>query len=155
MRLTTKEIFAALICELRKAVPAAECYRGHLAEGFTAPAFLLIKSFANAERTNLHTEERTLQMQIIYFGQEDGYGREDLDERLLAEEKILSFLSTHRLTAGERTLSFRYEEGEADEHLSFYLSFHFLDEAEDPSFTAAQAAETAETVTENFKAIGK
>ena len=81
--ITAKEILVAVMEQIFNCVPGVEIYKGRLEEGFSVPAFLLNLTFAGGAKANYFTERRNIEIQIIYFGTEDGYGREDFEERLV------------------------------------------------------------------------
>lgn len=151
MRITVKNIVQAIIDKVANCVPGAEHYKGRLEEGFSRPAFLYIPIFFRENKTNYFTSKKNLEIQIIYFGKLDGYGREDIDGRLDTESSLEGFLGQLHLQVGDRNLGFTYETKEVDEHLAIYLTFAFLDESVDQSYIEACEMEPAEIVEAEMK----
>lgn len=150
---TAREVLTAVIEKIAECVPEAECYKGRLEEGFSVPAFLLNLTFVGGAKANYFTERKNIEIQIIYFGTEDGYGREDFEERLDVESRLMPFLNQHSISIGERVLSFNYEMKETDSRLAIYLTFHYLDESIDQRYVDAENMEAAKDVSVRMKAM--
>ena len=146
--ITAKEILAAVMEQIFSCVPGVEIYKGRLEEGFSVPAFLLNLTFAGGAKANYFTERRNIEIQIIYFGTEDGYGREDF-----VESKLMPFLNQHSISIGERVLSFNHEMKEADSRLAIYLTFRYLDESIDSGYIDSGKTEAAKDVSVCMKAM--
>lgn len=151
--ITAKEILVAVMEQIFNCVPGVEIYKGRLEEGFSVPAFLLNLTFAGGVKANYFTERRNIEIQIIYFGTEDGYGREDFEERLDVESRLMPFLNQHSISIGERVLSFNYEMKEADSRLAIYLTFRYLDESIDSGYIDSGKMEAAKDVSVCMKAV--
>lgn len=131
MRMTMGTLLQAIIDKVAEKVPEAEHYTGRLEEGFSRPAFLYIPVYQGEKKTNFVTSEKNVEVQIIYFGRTDGFGREDFRDRLQMQDVLDGILSLFYLEAGDRKLLFTYETKDADGQMAYYLTFRFLDEAFD------------------------
>ena len=154
MRMTLSTLLDAVQAKIAEAIPEAEHYRGRMEEGFSRPAFLYIPIYQGEKKTNFVTSKRDIEVQIIYFGKMDGYGREDMKDRLRVQDVLDGFLNQFYLEAGERRLHFTYEIKETDGKLTYYLTFTFYDEAFDRRMLADEAREEAESVEVKTKVTG-
>lgn len=146
MRLQMGTLLQAIVDKVAETVPGAEHYRGRLEEGFSRPAFLYLPTYHGERKRNYVTSEKTVEVQIIYFGKTDRFGREDFEDRLQMQEKLDGFLNQFYLKAGDRKLHFTYEMKEVDGQVAFYLTFRFLDDAIDLRMLEAEAVEVAENL---------
>ena len=146
MRMTIGTLLQAIIDRVAETMPDAEHYRGRLEEGFIRPAFLYLPVYIGEKKRNHVTSEKTVEVQIIYFGKTDGFGREDFRDRLQMQDALDGFLNQFFLEAGDRKLHFTYETKEADGQMAFYLTFRFLDEAFDQRMVENEAMAAAESV---------
>ena len=153
--MTRQILLQALIDRVAEAVPEARHYRGRLEEGFFRPAFLYVPVYFGEKKRNYVTSEKNVEVQMVYFGKTDNYGREDFAERLQVQEKLDGFLSQFYLTAGDRKLHFTYEEKDTDGQMTYYLTFRFLDEAFDQRMLAEEAMEAAESLRMGTEVTGK
>ena len=146
MRMTMETLLTAIIDRIAACVPGAEHYRNRLEEGFSRPAFLYIPIYQGETKQNHVTSQKRVEVQIIYYGRTDEYGREDFGECLQVQEALDGFLNQFYLEAGDRKLHFTYETKDRDGRMTLYLSFRFLDEAFDQRMVADAAMEAAESV---------
>lgn len=146
MRMMMGTLLQAIIDKVAETVPGAEHYRGRLEEGFSRPAFFYLPTYQGERKRNHVTSEKTVEVQIIYFGKTDRYGREDFGDRLQVQDALDGFLNQFYLEAGDRKLHFTYETKDVDGQMAYYLSFRFLDEAFDQRMVADEAMEAAESV---------
>lgn len=129
MRMTTDMLLTALREQVGAAVPEAEHYKGRLEEGFSRPALYYFPIYQSEQRANVFTSKRTIEIQLLYYGTTDEYGREDFEERLRVQTAMEGIFSQGCLSVGDRWLPLVYEMKEADEKLACYLTFQFYDEA--------------------------
>lgn len=155
MRMTLSVLLDAVQAKIEEAIPEAEHYRCRLEEGFSRPAFLYIPIYQGERKTNFVTSKRDIEVQIIYFGKTDRYGREDMKDRLRVQDALDGFLNQFYLEAGERKLRFTYEIKETDGKLTYYLTFTFYDESFDQRMLADEAREVAESMKVRMDIKGK
>jgi len=155
LRMTMGTLLQAIIDKVAETVPGAEHYRGRLEEGFSRPAFFYLPTYQGERKRNHVTSEKTAEVQIIYFGKTDRFGREDFGDRLQVQDALDGFLNQFYLEAGDRKLHFTYETKEVDGQMAYYLSFRFLDEAFDQRMVADEAMEAAESMKVNVVAEAK
>ena len=153
--MTIEILLQAIIDRVAECVPDAEHYRGRIEEGFSRPAFLYLPVYQGERKRNYVTSEKNMEVQMIYFGRTDGYGRENFGERFRVQELLDRFLSQFNLEAGGRKLHFTYEMKEADGQLAYIFSFKFLDEAFDLRMLEEEAAEKAESMDMDAAVEGK
>ena len=108
-------------------MPAAKFYLGRLPENPSRPSFLFSIAFAKDRRSTFLTQTRALSIQIIHFGELDEDEKEDLAEQLKTVESLRGFLNRFLLKVGDRSLTFDFDIGSADEQLSILLDFKFKD----------------------------
>ena len=144
--ITIKEIIEAIQKRVAECVPEAEHYKGGIAENFSRPAFLYVPTFTGENKANYFTSQKTVEIQMIYFGKKDGYGQDDYDERLETVSRLDHFLSQHSIAVEDRYLHFTTEVKEADKQMAIYLTFRFLDEALDQAFIDRENAPLAGSV---------
>lgn len=148
-------LLQSVIDRVAERVPQAEHYMGGLKEGFSRPAFLYLPVFDGERKANRVTSERTMEIQILYFGKTDGFGSEDFRERLHTQGALGEFLSGFILSVGERNLHFTYEAKNVDKQLAYYLTFQFLDESFDAEILEGERAEVAENLNMETTIKGK
>lgn len=129
MRVSAGAILDALQARVEAVYPGAEHYRGRLEEGFSAPAFSYFLFYQGERKANAATTKRDIEIQLVYHGKTDKYGRENIRERERMQTALEGFLCRFYLEVGDRRLGFRYEWKETEERLALYLTFSFLDEA--------------------------
>ena len=121
------DVILAIKSEIKKCVPAAKFYLGRLPENPSRPSFLFSIAFAKDRRSTFLTQTRALSIQIIHFGELDEDEKEDLAEQLKTVESLRGFLNRFLLKVGDRSLTFDFDIGSADEQLSILLDFKFKD----------------------------
>lgn len=140
------DVFYALIGELKKCIPTAKHYVGKLPENFKLPSFLYLLIFNADMQSNYFTKDTTLDLQIIYFATEDGYGVVSFDDKLQTMGKLKEFLSRFNLQVKDRNLKFTYSFGEADEQLAINIQFKFKDGVVNLTYDEEQAREMIEKI---------
>ena len=146
MRVATKDILVAVKREFAACVPKAKHYFGNLEEDYRLPAFLYFVIYDGGNKNSFFTSEVTKEIQIVYFGERDGYKKESYQERLQTEAALREFLDKFYINVGDRYLKFTYEIKEADKQMAIYLTFRYLDESPNPDDEEEQKRETAENV---------
>lgn len=147
------DVFYSIVGEIRKCVPKSKHYMGNLTEGFKTPSFLYLLVFNNDSRVSKFVKETSLDVQIIYFGTNDKYGKTSLEEKLKVMQQLKQFLSTFNLQVKDRNLKFSYSFNEADEQLVLNMQFKFKDGLVDPKFDENQAREMIERIFINEKEV--
>ncbi|MBQ9090720.1 MAG: hypothetical protein IJY52_00415 [Anaerotignum sp.] len=155
MRMTIKTLLQDIESKVTEKVPDAEHYRGRLEEGFSRPAFLYLPIYQGEKKANCVTSEKNIEVQVIYYGKTDRFGRESFKDRLQVQEDLDEFLSQFYLEAGDRKLHFTYEWKDADGQMAFYLTFRFLDEAFDLRMLEGEGEKAAESVQVRMDIEGK
>lgn len=155
MRITQSAVLSAVRREIGRAIPEAKHYKGRIEEGFSRPAFLYIPIFQGERRINKYTTKRTFEVQVVYFGKTDGYGREDMTDRESVLEVLDGFLSRMYLKIGDRCPLFEQEIKITDGHLTFYLTLTLHDEATDQWTEEADRMEAAESMDTELEVKGK
>lgn len=146
MKVTTKDILLAVKEEFAACVPEAKHYFGNLEENRRLPAFLYLVTYDGGKKNSFFTSDITKEIQIVYFGKQDGYKKESYRERLQVEAALREFLDRFYIKVGDRYLKFTYEIKEADEQMAIYLTFRYLDESPNPYDEEKQKRETAENI---------
>lgn len=140
----TMDIINALIKEFDKCIPEVEPYLGGIEEDYKSPAFLFLLIYDGGERSGKFTRDVMIDLQCVYFGETDGYGNQNFEEKMKVVEGLRVFLNQYKLAVGDRVLKFKYEIKDADERLAIFLTFRFKDGVNDPEFEEEQLREAAE-----------
>lgn len=136
--ITRSQVVAALIQEVEAVFPDAEHYKGKITENYTVPAFLYLPVTSVRSMANAFLEEVVQEVQVIYFGVNDGYGTEDFSDQSKAEEKICSLLQKGYLKVADRKIHLSYETGDQDAHLSILIRLSYRQEITRRQETAEQ-----------------
>lgn len=155
MRMTQAAVLFAVKKEIERAIPKAKHYEGRIEEGFSRPAFLYIPIYRGERRISKYTTKRIFEVQVVYFGKTDGYGREDMTDRKNVLEALDGFLSRMYLEVEGRCPLFEQEIKIIDEHLSFYLTLTLYDEASDRWTEEENRTDTAESMDTELEVSGK
>lgn len=121
------DVILAIKSEIKKCVPEAKFYLGHVPKSPSRPSFLLSIAFAKDKRSTFFTQTRALSIQIIYFGKLDENQKDDMADQLKTVENLRVFLNRFLLKVGDRLLTFDSEIGSADGQMSILLDFKFKD----------------------------
>lgn len=140
------DVFYSLVREIKKCVPGSSHYIGNLTEGFKAPSFLYLLVFNKDTRRSKFVKDTVVDIQIIYFGTNDKYGKTELEEKLKVIHQLKRFLSTFQLQVEDRNLKFSYNFSDADEQLALNIQFNFDDCLVDTKFDEEQAREMIERI---------
>ncbi|MEG0899569.1 MAG: hypothetical protein RSD67_05945 [Oscillospiraceae bacterium] len=122
------DIIYALSKKFKEQMPSAKHYIGNLSEGHNTPCFLYLIVYCSDRRKSYYTKQSTLDLQIIYFEETDGYQKSDVQKQIECMDKLKEFLSSFILPVADRVLSFDYNFGKADERLSINIKFVFSDD---------------------------
>lgn len=147
------DVFYALIKEFKKCVPSSSHYFGAVPEKFKRPSFLYLLVFNADYRANYFTKDTTLDVQIIYFGETDGYTVTCLEDKLKVMSQLKAFLGSFNLYVKDRNLKFDYNFDEADEELSVNIQFKFKDGIVNKQYDEAQSMEMMERIFINEKEV--
>lgn len=122
------DVLYALVREIKNVMPESKHYIMKLPEKFKAPCFAYYLVFNGDKKENAFLKECTLDLQIIYFGEDDKYGNSNFEDKLRTLELLKQFLSLFYIQVKDRHLTFEYSFKEVDEQLSLDISFKFKDD---------------------------
>lgn len=125
---STLDIIKELKISLQKEFDKAGFYLLELNEKYEKPAFLFAYIKERTKDNSYYLKTKVLDMQIIYYAKIKTNGKEDVDDRFSAIEKIDNILGTLNLNVKDRNLKFEYSYGDAGGHLSIDLEFEFIDD---------------------------
>lgn len=125
---STLDIIKQLKILLQKEFEKAGFYLLELNEKYEKPAFLFSYIKDRTKNNNYYLKTKVLDMQIIYYAKIKTNGKEDVDDRFAAIEKIDTILGPLNLNVKDRNLKFQYSYGDAGGHLSIDLEFEFIDD---------------------------
>ncbi len=144
--ISIKDIIEALIREVDQLFPSAEHYIGGIQEGYAVPCFLYLPVYQKQKRRNSFLQVAKAEIQMIYFGKRDYAGKEDFNEQAEVIEKLSAFFDAFLLQVKDRFLTFNYRLENADEHLSYFITLEYMEDAPIPSIRKDEAQEVAEKV---------
>lgn len=121
------DIIKAIRDNIKICVPAMQFYVGNIPEKPKRPSILMLVAHSKDVRSTYLTQTRLLSIQLIYFGPLNTEEKEEFTERLETTDALRPFLNQFILSVDDRVLSFEFDVGEADEHLSITLDFKFKD----------------------------
>ena len=125
--LSLVDILYALVREIKRVIPESKHYMMKLPESFKAPCFAYYIVFNGEKRSSAFVKDCNLDLQIIYFGENDKYGNSNFEDKLRTLESLKKFLSLFYIKVKDRYLTFEYNFKEVDDQLSVDLSFKFKD----------------------------
>lgn len=125
--LSLLDILYAIVREIKGVIPESKHYIMKLPENFKEPCFAYYIVFNGDKKSSAFVKDCTLDLQIIYFGENDKYGNSNFEDKLRTLELLKKFLSLFCIKVKDRCLTFEYSFKEVDEQLSVDLSFKFKD----------------------------
>lgn len=147
------DVFYALISEFKKVMPTAKHYVGNIPESFISPCFLYLLAHSKDDRTSYFAKDTSLDIQIIYFGLNDKYGKADLEDKLKTMSQLKQFLSQFNINVKDRNLKFSYSFGEADEQVTINMQFKFKDDVINLEYDELQTRDMVESIFINEKEV--
>lgn len=121
------DVIYSIVKQFKICMPTSKHYLGRLPENHQAPCFLYMLVFNGDKGQTKYVKDTTIDLQIIYFGVNDGYGGTDYEDKLKTIDSLKNFLSTFLLKVADRSLKFDYNFGDADDQLTVNMQFKFKD----------------------------
>ncbi len=147
--INTLDVFYSIVNEFKKCISTSKHYLGERPEKITPPSFSYYLVYTDEKRSDFFSKKTTLDLQIIYFGQENSYGKPVFKDKIETMTELKCFLSTFNLQVGDRNLKFNYSFGEADEQLTINMQFKFKDDLINTKYDEEQARQTIENIYNN------
>ena len=149
--INVSDVIYAVMREVKLCKPDSKHYLGSIPENVKRPSFLFLMSFLKDVKSNYFTKDRSVSIQIIYFGTLDSDGKDEYKDKLKTMEELDSFLSKLNLNVKDRNLKFEYGFEEADEQLSINLDFKFKDGVVNTEYDEDQTRDMIQNIFFNDK----
>lgn len=147
------DIFHSLVKEIKACTPTYKHYFGKIPENYKQPCYAYFLVYNGDSQSTYFVKDVVLDIQIVYFGKSDNYDTEDFEDKLNTMHKLKSFLSKFNLNVADRNLKFKYDFGQADEHLTINIQFKFKDGVVNTKYDEEQVRQMIENILINDKEL--
>lgn len=148
-----EDVIYALVERIKAIMPTAAIYLGKLAERPRRPCFLLLPVYVDGNRSSYFTKDVVIDLQMVYFGEHDGYGSQSFEDKMRCMSRLQSFFDGFVLRVVDRTLRFRYDFGEADKQLTVNIKFTFKDDVVNLQYSEELLREKIKNIIYNEKEL--